>query len=124
MIRHHDAQDSFSAAQSTYLVDGKFVAQYLAPPARQLESRGGVNRGPETQFAAVLNPIPVSSVILLVLLIIALATLARSYREVHALRRVRDNYRSFVGSLRNNEVEGSPAELLIESKSGLRKLSM
>ena len=100
MIRHHVAQDLLSAeAAPLYLGAGMPAEGRAASLSGQVETHSGAQAGhasasthPFAYYAS-----PLSSLLLLVVSIIALSAFMKLRRETVALRGVRDRYRAVIG---------------------------
>lgn len=101
MIRHHVAQDLLSAeAAPLYLGAGMPAERHAASLSGPVETHSGAQAGNSTAsphpFAYYASPL--STVLLLAALIIALSAFVKLHRETLAPSGVRARYRAFVGS--------------------------
>ena len=99
MIRHHVTQDLLSAeAAPMYFGSGMTAIPHAAPLPGRAETQDGSNYGPAATHPFAFYAAPLSTLVLLVVSIVALSALLKLHRETVGLRRTRDRYRAFVGS--------------------------
>ena len=99
MIRHHVTQDLLSAeAAPMYFGSGMTAIPHAAPLPGRAETQDGSNYGPAATHPFAFYAAPLSTLVLLVVSIVALSALLKLRRETVGLRRTRDRYRAFVGS--------------------------